>query len=416
MNTNKTILLAVTGMSPAVVTETLYGIDRKGQEWPSEVKIITTIAGKKEAQKGLLMGQQIKKLCEELRKPLIDIQEEDIFVVTNAEGVEVDDARSVGDHEALANYIMRKVHFYTQDKNIKVHASIAGGRKTMTFYLGYAMSMFGRHFDKLSHVLVSEGFENPKLNFYFPTRESQLVEVEGRKYDFKDAEVTLADIPFIRQRSLMPKLIDEVKEGEEVEIDFRSLVDLINLGDDKESIKLEFHTREHELHIYDLKQPEAPLAVVMFQNVLWWAFYLLLAEEAFVDSEEQGAYVRPAVDVVDEVAALCIFLKVSEVFGLDTKETQLGKLGDEIVEALEGWEISHLSRGVDSLKQGLSRNRFSDYIRNITETLAQKLPKNLLEAITPKQIYKSADDIRPGKGGGGYGIDLPQPKKQVVIK
>jgi CRISPR-associated protein (TIGR02584 family) len=34
--------------------------------------------------------------------------------------------------------------------------SIAGGRKTMGFYAGYALSLYGRAQDRMSHVLVEE--------------------------------------------------------------------------------------------------------------------------------------------------------------------------------------------------------------------------------------------------------------------
>ncbi len=41
----KTMLLAVSGMSPAIITETLYGINKRGDAWPKSIKIITTSIG-----------------------------------------------------------------------------------------------------------------------------------------------------------------------------------------------------------------------------------------------------------------------------------------------------------------------------------------------------------------------------------
>jgi CRISPR-associated protein (TIGR02584 family) len=55
----------------------------------------------------------------------------------------------------------------TADPDCAIHASIAGGRKTMGFYLGYALSLFGRPQDRLSHVLVSSPFESNQ-NFFYP--------------------------------------------------------------------------------------------------------------------------------------------------------------------------------------------------------------------------------------------------------
>ena len=45
----------------------------------------------------------------------------------------------------IADAITALVRALTADPGSAVHASIAGGRKTMGFYLGYALSLFGRY-------------------------------------------------------------------------------------------------------------------------------------------------------------------------------------------------------------------------------------------------------------------------------
>ena len=94
---------------------------------------------------------------------------------------------------------MRKL---TADPDGAIHASIAGGRKTMGFYLGYALSLFGRPQDRLSHVLVSSPFEsNP--NFFYPAPVERVIFATGpdqRPLDASSATVMLADIPFVRLR------------------------------------------------------------------------------------------------------------------------------------------------------------------------------------------------------------------------
>ena len=64
---------------------------------------------------------------------------------------------------------MTVVRDRTQASQGSLHAS--GGRKTMTFTIGYAMSLFGRAQDSLSHVLVSGGYENIP-GFWFPTTDA----------------------------------------------------------------------------------------------------------------------------------------------------------------------------------------------------------------------------------------------------
>jgi CRISPR-associated protein (TIGR02584 family) len=67
----------------------------------------------------------------------------------------LEDIVTEADNVAVADFITEKVRAVTADPEASLHVSIAGGRKTMGFYLGYALSLFGRPQDRLSHVLVS---------------------------------------------------------------------------------------------------------------------------------------------------------------------------------------------------------------------------------------------------------------------
>jgi hypothetical protein len=82
--------------------------------------------------------------------------------------------------------------------------SLAGGRKTLGFFAGYALSLWGRDADRLTHVLVSEPFES-SWDFFYPTPYQRIIQVRGDKLaDCAQAEVTLADIPFVRLRHGLP--------------------------------------------------------------------------------------------------------------------------------------------------------------------------------------------------------------------
>jgi hypothetical protein len=97
---------------------------------------------------------------------------------------------------------------------MRIHASAAGGRKTMSIYLTTAMQLFGRAYDRLSHVLVSEDFETHPEFFYKPPqpRELEIRDREGnvRRVSTDEAQIHLADIPFIRLSGLGS---DWVREG-----------------------------------------------------------------------------------------------------------------------------------------------------------------------------------------------------------
>ena len=212
----KHTLLATTGASPQVVTETLYAIHHQNLQWPDDIYLITTSFGKKAAVKGLLGDGHLQRLCDELNRPMPRFDATHVLVIKVKVGntdIEVEDARTLADHESLANFIMDEVKKRTNEPDTTLHASLAGGRKTMTFYIGYAMSLFGRPEDTLSHVLVSAGYEGPN-DFYFPTQQSRPVlftrdgtpvtDPQGNVLDAKNAKITLAPIPFVRLRDGLP--------------------------------------------------------------------------------------------------------------------------------------------------------------------------------------------------------------------
>ena len=88
-----------------------------------------------------------------------------------------------------------------------LHVSIAGGRKTMGFYLGYAFSLFARPQDALSHILVSSPFEGHPDFFFPPAQPRRLTTRDGQHLDTADATVTLACIPVVRLRHGQPQAL-----------------------------------------------------------------------------------------------------------------------------------------------------------------------------------------------------------------
>ena len=187
------ILLAVTGLTPQIVTETLYALAVDRRLWvPTEVRIITTRQGAKKAQRTLLAGDPgwFHRLRVDYGLPEIAFGAEDIRVVTGPDGKPLDDILDERDNAAVADFITEEVRALTADPNTSLHVSIAGGRKTMGFYVGYALSLFGREQDRLSHVLLPSLEAQPHL-FYPPPDQ--------------DAPVHLGDIPFVRLRYVLPE-------------------------------------------------------------------------------------------------------------------------------------------------------------------------------------------------------------------
>lgn len=211
MNTyNKRILLSVTGMSPAVVTETLYALVTEKGFIPTEIQAITTEQGKNKLLEALLgieggrkerkgaLQEFIEDYGDEYSFSEIHFDESCVHIITNENGQNLPDIRTPEENEHAANSIVQLVGNLCQDEDMQLHVSIAGGRKTMGFFMGYALSLYGREQDSLSHVLVDSQYES-LASFYYPKPYPHLINKnDGTQIDAKDGKVMLAEIPWVR--------------------------------------------------------------------------------------------------------------------------------------------------------------------------------------------------------------------------
>lgn len=195
---NQKVLVAVTGMIPQIITETIYALYKQNNWVPDKIIVLTTLEGKAKIVQQLL-GEQgyFTRLCQEYQLPKIIFNERTIKVISENQ-VELDDIRTAEQNNAAADLIVNEIYRLCQDENTELHISIAGGRKSMGFYIGYALSLFGRAQDKMSHVLVEENFEQNREFFYPPKQEHILITKNDMKKDAAKAQVMLAEIPFVR--------------------------------------------------------------------------------------------------------------------------------------------------------------------------------------------------------------------------
>lgn len=192
------------GLSPQVVTETVYAlaVARRPRWIPDEVHLYTTLEGAERAKLSLLPSgaDWFGRLREEYSLPAIRFTESEIHVLKDRKGRGMVDIRTGEDNEAAANGLAAAVRNVTADDGTEVHVSIAGGRKTMGFFAGYALSLFGRPQDRLSHVLVEPAWESHP-EFFYPTVRSRIIYSPppgSRPLDTAMAKVSLAEIPFVR--------------------------------------------------------------------------------------------------------------------------------------------------------------------------------------------------------------------------
>jgi CRISPR-associated protein (TIGR02584 family) len=147
-----------------VVPDTVYALCVK-QDSPflsTEVHLVTTAEGAQDARLALLATETgwFHRLCRDYRLEDISSTPEQIHGIKDATGQPVDDIRAKAEHEACADLITEQVRAFTVDGESALHVSLAGGRKTMTYYLGDALTLFGRPQDRLLHVLVLPPYES----------------------------------------------------------------------------------------------------------------------------------------------------------------------------------------------------------------------------------------------------------------
>ncbi len=195
------ILLAVAGATPATITEAIYALAVERRIPLSEVRILTTQEGRARIEPRLKDAQEDMRRDFPARIKKLPIT---FRVFETPAGQHPPDVRTTEENEELADWILAETARACSNSQDTVHASLAGGRKTMSFYLGAAMQLAGRSQDRLYHVLVDPEFEHPA--FYYPapkkSRRAYLDTGKGLRAT-AEARVSLAEIPFVRVRPLL---------------------------------------------------------------------------------------------------------------------------------------------------------------------------------------------------------------------
>jgi len=197
----RNILVAVSGLTPQVVSETLYCLTVQKKIQIDEIVVITTTEGKKNIDKYYLknrktnklegaysLEEEIEKLCKlyKVNRPIFNVKKN--VIVASEENVKMHDVRTDKDNILFPNVVTNVLKTLTADERNMLFCSLSGGRKTMSAYMGFALSLYAREGDKLFHVLASENFENSGK--FYPR-------VKTNK------DLILSEVPFIRLRPVL---------------------------------------------------------------------------------------------------------------------------------------------------------------------------------------------------------------------
>jgi len=203
------VLLAVTGMSPAVLTETVWALAHEGEPViPDRVIVVTTASGRDCLERELLtplpafgsrtvwqaLRDQIVPAAALLADPTsgsrlhpgvppLTLESPRVISApdpTTGRTRELADLRSPSDNEAAADFLLEQVRAIVENPDTRLIASLAGGRKTMGALLYACLTLVGRETDRLTHVLVNEPFENQR-GFWFPGQPDSRTESRRQK-------------------------------------------------------------------------------------------------------------------------------------------------------------------------------------------------------------------------------------------
>jgi len=208
----KNIILSVVGLTPQVITETLFAMHQQNKLIDA-IHVITTRKGREKINAHLLApgsGKYYQYLKEyDVNAGSIDFGFDNIHTIKDTNGIEIDDIVGEEENECLLRKCLELAFNLTRDASTSLFFSIAGGRKTMSVCLMLAAQLYGRSQDRVYHVLVSPEFESNR-DFYYPPRESVPIELRdenGQPYikETRYASVNLISIPFV---SIRDKLSD----------------------------------------------------------------------------------------------------------------------------------------------------------------------------------------------------------------
>ncbi len=216
-----TTLLAVTGLSPAILTETVWALAKEPTPIiPHDIVVITTTQGAEDIKKQLLTPRQdwggtapwtaLREYIlgsDAASDPRLQLTTPRVIELPDPSGIKTaaKDLRTKADNDAAADFILEQVRAIVENPDTRLVASIAGGRKTMGALLYACMSLLGRDTDRLTHVLVTEPFEQCR-DFFFPGQpHKNILGPGGTKLDARKARIELADVPFVTLRNLFER-------------------------------------------------------------------------------------------------------------------------------------------------------------------------------------------------------------------
>ena len=387
-NNKQHTLLVLTGFSPQVVTETIYAFYQQHQIQFNALKLITFSQGKIEASHHLLGNGKpeqgkLHALYQDYGLTPIPFNKQDILLIRNQDGSLLENASSSAELVQVGDFMLNTVRQLTSDPNTTLHVSLAGGRKTYAYYLGYAMSIFARQHDTLNHVFVQNEYESSA--FFYPTPYPSPIYLKGRSLDAHDAKVELVTIPMIRQREGLPQ---RVLTGN------ASFEQCVEIGNSiNRPVSLELNLAQRSITCSEVKLLLPPSV---------FAFYLMLVLEML---DENEGYQCPANDKPNRLLAIHYLQARLLMQGFEQVPDTLDQL--VAFTARHQDELEMQTQELEGLSHGMKASFFSDKKNKIAKLLKEQLPHTVAEHYDIDALRAERRDSAR-KPAAYFGIKLPQ--------
>ncbi len=389
------ILLCVTGSTPQIVTEAFQALHESGFT-PNEIHLITTAHGQREADATLLGAGWLAAVCAEcgVDPATVKYGSDTLHLIRDGRRV-LDDVRDERDNIVAGDTILTTVRELTRDAETAAAALLAGGRRTMTHYLGMAMSLLGRRQDRLFHVLIDPPQLEFRPDFHFVRRREPVDYVlgGGRTVHSTDVKLTLAEVPLLMLRdALSPELLDGFADyGRSVELIRRSL------ADDPELV---FEVVERT--VYCSGQP-------VRLSPDQYAFYLWMAERERGERRRAGGLWAQDISHGERDRFLDLLALVSA--DSDEQRERLRREGIRHNES-QGGSSAYL-RTVQSLRDGMEAKHFNNRQTSLNKALSKTLGARLSADFHVQEVER----FRPRNGGSKphslYGLAVPAERIRI---
>lgn len=209
------------------------------------------------------------------------------------------DVRSNEETSAAGNYITDVIVALTKGESNVIHASLAGGRKSMSSFMQGAMWLFGRRQDRLSHVTVHDDLEDryvawsdqpvlphnshsDRTGAFLLSGDQNLLRTGGSP----EKAIWLSDIPFVRLRSF---------EGVDANPDY-SFVELVRKAQDRlepPKLTVNFTTGTIDINGSALQAPSGREFQPSDKAFLaWCAIHRVASRPLIVEPEENDSFLE----------------------------------------------------------------------------------------------------------------------------